>query len=1072
MLPEQFGRYRIQKRLGQGGMGSVYLAYDTALDRRVALKVPHFNPDDGPEVLERFYREGRACAKLEHPNLCQVYDVGSHEGVPYLTMAFIDGKTLAEVLKGSKGLPQREAATIVCKLALALQEAHTRGVIHRDLKPSNVMINHRGEPVLMDFGLARRLDADSVRLTRVGEVMGTPAYMPPEQVNGEINTVGPPCDIYSLGVILYELLTGRQPFGGSMAVVLAQILTQKPQPPSVFRAGIDPRLEAVCLRAMQKQIGARYANMAEFAAALLDYLRTSAVQGVPAPIPIKPILPAKVVSPREPRSDRTAPLPVEAVKVAAVPIAAIPIGGHQPANVPQVEVVEDNTAPLDRFRRDDKDDQGGKGGRLLVWVVLSLLVLAGLVVALFLLFHKPDPHPEVPRVGGKAVGEWAEALKDPDARVRDEAAAALVGAKGDAVPVVAALLKDGKIDVRLEAIQILKKIGASARPGVPELLHLLQDPDARVRETAIVAIGEICGRARAWDMDVVAGLCRSLMKDAEPRVKFAAAAALGGVDRAVPEVDAAMAFVLKADDNILVRQQVAMALGRMGERGVVNLRAALKDEAPQVRIEAIKSASSLSEDAVAETMPELSKCAADDDRDVRRTAVAALARVAGPRSRQAWEPLMKALQDPDLELKRNAVLALGNIGRVKNLDAPEVIASLIETLQKGDLPMRRRAAKALGSLGWKAESALPELSKALTDPDDDLGLAAALAINEIPGRDAVFAIETLTDALKKDDLKMRRRAALAFSYIKLPDRSFLPDLRKGLTDPDAEMRLSAAAALGRISEEAAPAIAALIGFLKTGNTKQRREAALALGRIGPAARDAVNALRLGLTDDDEETRSAVVRAFSALRKAGEQALPDLVTRLADKKESLRVRAQAAAAMSHMGFVAGLEEVLPRLLEIAGDKGEKVQVRRHALWPVRVYLKNSDNRELAYKTLQSILGEKTKGIDRLRYDAAYLLAIFQTSAVPESVIDVLQEFLKDGKVKIYSGRDDWGHEEEDIGVIDGRIRAVEALGQIGAARVGRHAEIVNQLRTLDADPATTGSFSARLKKLLADLGELP
>src|SRR5262249_2475853 len=152
-LPEQFGRYRIKKRLGHGGMGAVYLAHDERLDRQVALKVPHFGPDIDPEILQRFYREARAAATFVHPNVCPIYDVDECDGVPYLTMAFIEGKPLADVIKSGKPLVQTQAAAVCRKIALALQEAHKRGIIHRDLKPGNIMINKRLEPVIMDFGL-------------------------------------------------------------------------------------------------------------------------------------------------------------------------------------------------------------------------------------------------------------------------------------------------------------------------------------------------------------------------------------------------------------------------------------------------------------------------------------------------------------------------------------------------------------------------------------------------------------------------------------------------------------------------------------------------------------------------------------------------------------------------------------------------------------------------------------------------------------------------------------------------------------------------------------------------------
>ncbi len=271
-LPEQFGRYRIVRQLGRGGMGTVYLAHDTQLDRLVALKVPHFVADD-PTALERFYREARVAATLDHPNLCPIHDVGQYEGVHYLTMPYIEGEPLSASLAASSPAPQRQIAALVRQLALALEEAHRRGVIHRDLKPSNIMMNRRGEPVVMDFGLARQTDSGDVRLTQSGAIVGTPAYMPPEQVDGAATLLGPTCDVYSLGVILYELLTGRLPFQGGTTQVLCQILRDEPRPPSAYRPDLDPRLEAICCKAMAKRINERYRSMADLVAALEQFLQ-------------------------------------------------------------------------------------------------------------------------------------------------------------------------------------------------------------------------------------------------------------------------------------------------------------------------------------------------------------------------------------------------------------------------------------------------------------------------------------------------------------------------------------------------------------------------------------------------------------------------------------------------------------------------------------------------------------------------------------------------------------------------------------------------------------------------------
>jgi serine/threonine protein kinase len=289
-LPEQFGRYRIIKRLGQGGMGSVYLAEDTQLSRRVALKVPEFAPDSAPDTRQRFLEEARSAAMLDHPNLCRVYDAGEINGRLYLTMAYIEGQSLEESIS-DQARTQQQAAALVGKLAQALRAAHAQGVIHRDLKPANIMIRTRGkrrEPVIVDFGLARRDQPGKERLTRTGQVMGTPAYMAPEQLRGDPKEIGPACDIYALGVILYELLTGRLPFCDSGLALVGQILTQAPLPPSVHLSDLDPALEAICLKAMAKNVRDRYASMGDLAAALNKLLQSPSATTPPPSSPAPP----------------------------------------------------------------------------------------------------------------------------------------------------------------------------------------------------------------------------------------------------------------------------------------------------------------------------------------------------------------------------------------------------------------------------------------------------------------------------------------------------------------------------------------------------------------------------------------------------------------------------------------------------------------------------------------------------------------------------------------------------------------------------------------------------------------
>ena len=276
-LPEQFGRYQIKRQLGQGGMGAVYLAHDQQLDRDVALKIPFFDANDGPEVIQRFYREARAMAALQHANLCPVFDVGEIDGVHFLAMAYIAGRPLNDYLKKGKPLTSRQVAGLIRKLALALQEAHGADIIHRDLKPANIMIDKRKEPIVMDFGLARRDTDAEAALTHTGTMMGTPSYMAPELIRGIKDQIGAPADIFALGVMLYEMSCGRKPFEGSLAAVLSQILTEEPTPLEEVQPDIPAGLSRICAKAMSKSVATRYASAGELALDLDRFLKGNPV---------------------------------------------------------------------------------------------------------------------------------------------------------------------------------------------------------------------------------------------------------------------------------------------------------------------------------------------------------------------------------------------------------------------------------------------------------------------------------------------------------------------------------------------------------------------------------------------------------------------------------------------------------------------------------------------------------------------------------------------------------------------------------------------------------------------------
>jgi predicted Ser/Thr protein kinase len=331
-LPEQFGRYRIVRPLGRGGMGSVFLARDTELDRLVALKVPHFRADD-PDAAERFAREARAAATIDHPNVCRVYDVGRIDGTPFLTMTYIEGRTLADQVRAAQ-LEPRRAVEVVRDAARGMAAAHSHGVVHRDLKPGNILMAPNGRPVVTDFGLARRA-ADDVRLTSSGVVMGTPLYMSPEQVVGDTDRVGPASDVYALGVVLYELLAGRPPFGMDRADVMAGTLSKDPLPPSALRPGLDPRFDDVVLRAMAKRPEDR-PSMAQFA----DALDTPASHAGARP-------------PRRPLHRTLIGTAVAAIALGLFLPAAVKLGWFGPGG-------GDSNTP--RIDDDKKGDDGGRGG--------------------------------------------------------------------------------------------------------------------------------------------------------------------------------------------------------------------------------------------------------------------------------------------------------------------------------------------------------------------------------------------------------------------------------------------------------------------------------------------------------------------------------------------------------------------------------------------------------------------------------------------------------------------------------------------------------------------------------------
>jgi serine/threonine-protein kinase len=259
-LPRPFGEFLLLEEVGRGGMGVVYRARQSSLHRTVALKVIQRGDRD------RFQFEAEAAAKLEHPHIVPVYGVGEYDGQPYLCMKYVEGTTLARLV-ADHPLPPREAARYVAQVARAVHHAHENGILHRDLKPSNILLDRQGRPYVTDFGLAKQVGGP--HLTASNAIVGTPSYMPPEQASGQRGQLSPASDVYSLGAILYELLTGRPPFRAATPVdTLLLVLDQEPVPPRQLNPRVDRALELICLKCLQKHADLRYPS----AAALADDL--------------------------------------------------------------------------------------------------------------------------------------------------------------------------------------------------------------------------------------------------------------------------------------------------------------------------------------------------------------------------------------------------------------------------------------------------------------------------------------------------------------------------------------------------------------------------------------------------------------------------------------------------------------------------------------------------------------------------------------------------------------------------------------------------------------------------------
>jgi serine/threonine protein kinase/HEAT repeat protein len=934
-------------------MGVVYKARQISLNRIVALKMILVGAYAGAGHVARFRTEARAVARLKHPHIVQIYEIGEQDGLPYLALEFVQGGRLDQKIAGTP-LAAEKAARMAEILARAVHHAHQRGIIHRDLKPENVLLEADGTPKITDFGLAKRMDAETGP-TQSGVILGTPSYMAPEQAGGKRGEIGPATDVYSLGAILYEMLAGHPPFhSGTHMDILLQVVSAQPAAPSQYYHGLSPALEAICLKCLHKDASERYAS----AQALADDLRAFLTgQSVSA-------LPKSSAKLKQPNPTTVRP------EGKAKPVAVRPQGSSKPVAVPKKSGTNSHKA----YRRGESVASPGRRSpakkKLSVGILIAAGVLGGLILLAgvagaiwwFTLHEGRSTQVRAPATLPKGSAEPGPGASTDETQTGGKGPKPDLDKQHEPPPgkvytpdeVYQHLLKSTVWVLNTEQIRGGNQVGAVIGSGSGVLVHREQ----RLVLTNFHVVDDIA------DAIVIFPVYKNKQAILTPKYYGENAATLGikvtvvardpGHDLALLQLDAVPASARplrlapkspKSGENVhsIGGSGVNLATGegtlwrytpgkvRSVYQKQWNYQGGQHVDSYIVETDSPTNPGD-SGGPVVNNRGEMVALVSGGDRskqlvsmniDVREIR-GLLEQYFEKQVGKKWEEepatapaeqivdvptQIKKLSDADSRERLKAILALGDLGA----DGQAAVSSLIPLLKDKDPAIRRAASSALDQIGPPPKADFGVILKALQSDDPEARLYAAhtVASSGIGDLPVPEAIPVLAAALKDNDPAVRKDVVIALGNLGPQARGAAPDLLAKLKDSDADVRKNAVQAVSKVGVEGKGSVPILIELLKDSRVETRRAGAALLAKLGPDGKEAAPALAAALRDPDRQIRRSVLDALGQLGADAKPAVPALRDVLRDQDKTLQQ--SAIDVLAQLGPAA--KEAVPDLIDL-------------------------------------------------------------------------------------------------------------------------------------------------------------